>query len=82
MAAGSGFIYPTNSIHQVREVTSGVRHAAVFWVQSLIQDDALRQSLFDLHAAISGLEARGIEGQELLLLNKVHQNLTRRNAQP
>lgn len=82
LKAGDGFIYQTNAMHQVREVTQGVRHAAIIWLQSLIQDDALRLSLFDLHAAISGLQSKGVDGSELLLLNKVHQNLTRKFSQP
>lgn len=82
LPAGSAFIYATHAIHQVREVTSGVRQAAVFWLQSLIPDDAMRQTLFDLQAAMAELVGKGVEGPEMLVLNKVHQNLTRRFAQP
>lgn len=82
LPAGSAFVYATHAIHQVRQVTKGVRHAAVFWLQSLIQDDQLRQSLFDLHAATSSLAEKGLTGQEMLLLSKVHQNLTRKFACP
>jgi len=82
LPAGSAFIYATHALHQVREVTSGVREAAVFWLQSLIHDDAMRLTLFDLHAAMSALGEKGLEGPEMLMLNKVHQNLTRRFAQP
>ena len=81
-AAGSGFAYATHAIHQVRKVTRGVRYAAVFWLQSLIQDDAMRQSLFDLQAATGSLADRGVMGQEMLLLSKLHQNLTRRFSNP
>jgi PKHD-type hydroxylase len=80
LPAGSAFAYTTNAIHQVRQVTRGVRYAAVFWLQSLIQDDQIRQSLFDLQAATSSLAERGLVGQEMLLLSKVHQNLTRKFA--
>lgn len=82
LPAGSAFIYATHALHQVREVTSGVREAAVFWLQSLIHDDAMRSTLFDLHAAMSALGEKGVQGPEMLMLNKVHQNLTRRFAQP
>lgn len=81
LPAGDAFVYATHALHQVREVTRGVRHAAVFWLQSLVQDDSMRQSLFDLQASISGLATKGVQGQEMLLLNKVHQNLQRRFVQ-
>jgi PKHD-type hydroxylase len=81
-AAGSAFAYATHAIHQVRQVTRGVRYAAVFWLQSLIQDDQMRQSLFDLHAVTTALAEKGIAGQEMLLLSKLHQNLLRKFAAP
>jgi PKHD-type hydroxylase len=78
LKAGDAFVYQTHALHQVCEVSRGIRHAAVFWIQSQIPDDSLRQHLFDLRAATSSLHARGVVGQEMLLLNKVHQNLTRK----
>lgn len=81
-AAGCAFAYATHAIHQVRQVTRGVRHAAVFWLQSLIQDDQMRQSLFDLQAVTSSLAEKGVQGQEMLLLSKLHQNLTRKFSAP
>ena len=81
-AAGGAFAYATHAIHQVRPVTCGVRYAAVFWLQSLIQDDQMRQSLFDLQAVIGSLTERGVQGQEMLLLSKLHQNLTRKFSAP
>jgi PKHD-type hydroxylase len=80
LKAGDAFIYHTHALHQVREVTRGVRRAAVFWIQSIIPDDGVRQNLFDLLAATSSLQAQGFKGQEMLLLGKVHQNLTRKFA--
>lgn len=80
LPAGQAFVYTTNLLHRVRPVTSGVRYAAVVWMQSLIADDQLRKSLFDLSAAISGLENDASHKEELLLLNKVRQNLTRHFA--
>ena len=82
LKAGHAFIYTTNALHQVREVSRGVRHAAVFWIQSSIPDDAMRQSIFDLHAATSALQSKGVSGSEILLLSKVKQNLTRKFARP
>ena len=82
LPAGHAFVYATHALHQVRQVTRGVRHAAVFWLQSLVQDDSMRQTLFDLQASISGLTEKGVQGQEMLLLGKVYQNLLRKSAQP
>ena len=72
----------THAIHQVRPVTCGVRYAAIFWLQSLIQDDQMRQSLSDLQAVIGSLTESGVQGQEMLLLSKLHQNLTRKFSAP
>jgi PKHD-type hydroxylase len=49
--AGTAVAYPANSIHHVTPVTSGVREAAVIWVQSLVRDAAKRQLLWDLERA-------------------------------
>ena len=35
---GHAITYPSGTIHQVNEVTSGVRYAAVFWTSSHIRD--------------------------------------------
>ncbi len=78
LKAGDAFIYATHALHQVRQVTTGTRDAAVFWLQSTIQDDFIRQNLFELQAAISTLQSKNTSSQELLLLSKVHQNLTRK----
>lgn len=82
LPAGHAFMYCTHALHQVREVTTGVRRAAVFWLQSLIPDDSMRQTLFDLHAATSALTEKGVKGTEMLVLSKVHQNLMRRHIRP
>lgn len=42
----------------------------------------MRQSLFDLQAVTDSLTERGVQGQEMLLLSKLHQNLTRRFSAP
>ena len=52
LSAGSAFIYATHALHQVKEVTAGQRDCAVFWLQSHIQDDAMRLTLFDLRTAL------------------------------
>lgn len=82
LPAGSAFAYHCHALHRVTPVTSGVRFGAVVWLQSLIPDDDIRQMLFNLTAAAAGIEEREGKTDELLLINKVHQNLTRRFARP
>ena len=42
LAAGHMIVYPADSRHRAAPVTRGVRIASVFWVQSLVRDDARR----------------------------------------
>ena len=54
LPAGCMVVYPANSLHQVRPVTSGVRWAAVTWFQSRIRSYEQRQVYRTL---INGLRA-------------------------
>lgn len=51
LEAGEAIAYPANSLHHVRPVTRGVRHAGIMWVQSLVRDPARRELLWDLENA-------------------------------
>ncbi len=77
LAAGSAFIYPTQALHQVCEVESGERLVSVMWVQSMIRDPHIRQTLFDLEAATTSVAEKMPGSQELLLLEKTLSNLRR-----
>jgi PKHD-type hydroxylase len=77
LPAGSAFVYPTQALHQVCEVESGERLVAVLWVQSLIRDPHIRQTLFDLEAATESLAEKCKDSHELLLLEKSLSNLHR-----
>lgn len=46
--AGDAVVYPSGMLHRVDEVTSGVRLAAVTWIESLIRDHEERQIVYDL----------------------------------
>ncbi len=46
--AGSVFLYPSTTLHEVRPVTRGTRLTSFFWVQSLVRDHEERRMLFDL----------------------------------
>lgn len=84
IAGGQGqlVLYPSTSIHEVRPVTSGERHVAVGWIESLIPDGGKREVLFDLDNTRSTLRASGnVDPAAMLTLDKGIANLLRMWAQ-
>lgn len=77
LAAGDLLVYPAGLLHHVTPVTRGVRHAVVFWVQSLVREDDRRQILCKLDDSIGSLAAKHPESAEVRDLLGVFQNLTR-----
>lgn len=74
---GDAIVYPCTQLHQVKEVTKGVRQVAVTWIQSHIKDAAQRQILFEIystHKAISKDTPNSPEANQLL---QTHSNLVR-----
>lgn len=82
LEAGDAILYPAGSIHRVAPVTRGARLAAVGWVQSLVADQAQRETLFDLSVARTRLAQANAPRDELLLLDKSISNLLRMWARP
>lgn len=79
LPAGDLVLYPSKSLHRVTPVTRGARTASFFWVQSLIRDDADRETLFRLDVAIQRVAAeKGPKDQAVLELTAVYHNLLRR----
>jgi PKHD-type hydroxylase len=76
-AAGDAVLYPSGSIHQVSEVSSGVRLVAVTWIESLVRDPEQRRLLFDLGEAIATVQRETPDSPALLKLRACHQNLLR-----
>lgn len=77
-AAGDLVLYPSGAIHRVEPVTSGVRHAAVGWIESQVRGAAEREALFDLdNARVSLGQKLDVSAPELLALDKVSSNLLR-----
>lgn len=73
-AAGDAVVYPATSIHRVAPVSRGTRLACVFWVQSLVRDEAQR----DILVTLQGISARlGNQPALSLALARVQQNLLR-----
>ncbi len=80
LAAGDLVLYPGTSVHRVEPVTSGVRLAAFFWIQSMVRDAERRTLLFELDGAIQRL-AKDVPGHTTLVdFAGVYHNLLRRWA--
>jgi PKHD-type hydroxylase len=77
LPAGDMVMYPGTSLHHVRPVTSGVRLACFFWVQSMIRDDAQRTLLFDMDAAIATLRQQHGDSAAVIRLTGNYHNLIR-----
>jgi len=79
LSAGDLVLYPSKSLHRVTPVTRGARVASFFWLQSLIRDDADRETLFRLDVAIQRVNAeKGPKDAAVLELTAVYHNLLRR----
>ena len=80
--AGDAVAYPSSSLHQVSPVTRGERLAVVTWMQSLVADSGVRQTLHQLDACIQSLVInKHVERAELDRLHNVYHNLVRHYAQ-
>jgi len=79
LPAGDLALYPSKSLHRVTPVTRGARISSFFWLQSLVRDDADRETLFRLDVAIQRVnQDRGPKDQAVLELTAVYHNLLRR----
>lgn len=82
LAAGDLVLYPSTSLHFVREVTRGERIASFFWLQSMIRDNVARALLFDLDQAIQSLSVRlGAGDPACVRLTGIYHNLIRKWAE-
>lgn len=77
LPAGSMILYAGSSIHHVEPVTSGRRLAAVLWIQSMVREQALRLSLFELDISLGSLRQRTPDAPELATLTALYHNLLR-----
>jgi PKHD-type hydroxylase len=81
LPAGDMILYPASSLHRVNPVTRGVRLASIFWVQSMVADDAERSLLFDLDMAISQVTETSPDSPAMVALTGCYHNLLRRWSQ-
>jgi PKHD-type hydroxylase len=77
LAAGDMIAYSSASRHRVNAVTRGRRLASVFWIQSLIRDDAQRSQLFELDGTIQRLTRSGADADSLVRLTAHYHGLLR-----
>jgi PKHD-type hydroxylase len=82
LPAGDMVLYTADTRHYVTKVTSGVRVAAFFWVQSLVRDNAARSVLFDMDSATRELSTIAPDSPALLRLTSAYHSLIRRWAEP
>ncbi|MBS1830242.1 MAG: Fe2+-dependent dioxygenase [Acidobacteria bacterium] len=78
---GEAIIYSSSTVHYVAPIKSGVRLAAVTWIQSMVRDERLRAVLYDLIRASKRAESHG-DAELQLLLGKSYHNLIRYAAEP
>jgi PKHD-type hydroxylase len=77
LGAGDMVVYTSTARHRVNPVTRGARLASVFWVQSLIRDDAKRQQLFELDRTIQQLTSLNSDPESLIRLAGHYHSLLR-----
>jgi PKHD-type hydroxylase len=77
LPAGDMIVYSSTSRHRVNAVTRGRRLASVFWIQSLIRDDAQRAQLFELDGTIQRLTRSGADADSLVRLTAHYHGLLR-----
>lgn len=82
LSAGDAVLYPSSSLHKVTPVTGGERVCAITWIQSLIPDGHIRETLFELDQSIQALiNTTSVTRDELDRLHHVYHNLVRIHAQ-
>lgn len=80
--AGALVLYPSDTLHRVETVKSGVRQVAVGWLQSLIRDPRQRQILLDLEVVRRQLFQQQGKTAQFDSLSKSCSNLWRLWAEP
>ncbi|WP_417592205.1 Fe2+-dependent dioxygenase [Parasphingorhabdus sp.] len=81
LAAGDMVLYPASSLHRVMPVTKGSRVSCIFWLQSMVRENAAREHLFRLDTSIQQLTVeKGGEHPIVVDLTNLYHNLLRRWA--
>jgi PKHD-type hydroxylase len=80
LEAGNMILYPSSSLHYVKEVTRGVRVSSFFWIQSMVKSDEDRTLLFNLDSAIQSIIAEKPNNPANTKLTGIYNNLLRKWA--
>jgi PKHD-type hydroxylase len=80
-APGEAFVYPSTFLHEVRPVTAGQRLVSITFIESLVPDERLRNTLFELKDIMS-LEALKMDRVNWVRMDVALSNLTRLWSQP
>jgi len=75
-AAGSAVVYPSNTLHEVRPVTSGERLVGLTFIESAIRDPAKRDILYQLNE-VAALEGFNMSWENRTRLQHARNNLMR-----
>lgn len=78
LKAGSLVVYPSSSVHQVRQVTRGARVACFMFIQSMVRDAEKRRLLYDMDMSLVQLRHTVGETDAVVHLTGVYHNLLRR----
>lgn len=70
-------VYPSGTLHEVKEVTKGERMVAVTWVQSYVRDERQRQFLSDTIEIRDKLHALDPKAPETDMAFRLYTNLLR-----
>lgn len=77
LRGGDMVIYPSGTLHEVAEVSRGVRLVSIGWIQSMIRDPAQREILFELAGARNSLLSEHPEAAETAAVDHAYINLVR-----
>lgn len=78
-SSGDLVLYPSTSLHNVNEVTSGTRLVCVGWIESRVQRPDDRELLFDMTNLKTALAQHySTQSPEMLMSAKILSNLIRR----
>ena len=75
LEAGDAVVYPSGSLHEVKEVTAGERLVAVTWAQSMVKAGEQREMLFNISQIRESLTSQN--DAEKARLDQVYSNLLR-----
>ncbi len=73
---GDAIVYPSWTMHEVKEVTRGQRIVAITFIQSFIPDHTKREMLYEL-GEVSALEGNNMKFENRSRMEMVRQNLIR-----